>query len=107
MMRLADHSWPGNVRELQNALARAAIVARGRPILPEDFVNLAPSIADLHSNAHATSPLALKEILADTERRVIAQALDEAKWNRTHAAHLLGISRRQLFDKIKQYGLAQ
>lgn len=105
VQRLTTYSWPGNVRELQNVLARAAIVARGRPILPEDFVSLASSVAEPQSNSSVSSPLALKDILAETERRVIAQALDEAKWNRTQAARVLGISRRQLFDKIKQYGM--
>jgi two-component system, NtrC family, response regulator AtoC len=102
--QLCNYNWPGNVRELQNVLARAAIVARGRPILPEDLGKVGlPETTQ--SEPSVSSPFALKEILAETERRVIAQALEEAKWNRTQAARLLGISRRQLFDKIHQYGL--
>jgi DNA-binding NtrC family response regulator len=46
-------------------------------------------------------------VLAETERRVIQQALEQEKWNRTKAARVLGISRRQLFDKVRQYGLHQ
>ena len=42
---------------------------------------------------------------AGTEQRVIRQALEPEKWNRTRAARLLGISRRQLFDTIRQYRL--
>jgi two-component system response regulator AtoC len=102
--QLLHYAWPGNVRELQNVLARAAILARGRPILPEDLGRVGLPGAGASEPPPAT-PLSLKEILAETERRVIAQALDEAKWNRTRAARLLGISRRQLFDKIQQYGL--
>ena len=49
--------------------------------------------------------MALKDILAETERRAIRQALEQEGWNRTRAARLLGISRRQLFDKILLYGL--
>jgi DNA-binding NtrC family response regulator len=103
--QLLSHTWPGNVRELQNVLARAAILARGRPILPEDLGKVGLPAAGASPAAPSGSPLALKDILAETERRVIAQALGEAKWNRTRAARLLGISRRQLFDKIQQYGL--
>jgi DNA-binding NtrC family response regulator len=102
--RLVDDPWPGNVRELHNVLARAAVLARGRPILPEDLGRVGLPAARGTATA-STSPFALKEILAETERRVIAQALEEARWNRTQAARLLGISRRQLFDKIQQYGL--
>jgi len=49
--------------------------------------------------------MGLKELMADTERRAILHALEQTSWNRTKASHLLGISRRQLFDKIHQYGL--
>jgi two-component system, NtrC family, response regulator AtoC len=97
---LSTHAWPGNVRELQNALARAAILSRGRIIEVTDL--------ELEANRAKSPPaaaFALRDILAETERRVIAQALEHAEWNRTNAAKLLGISRRQLFDKIQQYGL--
>jgi DNA-binding NtrC family response regulator len=104
---LPDYAWPGNVRELQNVLARAAILTRGRPIQPGDLQMNALSHSDSSSPALTEHPFALKVILAETERRVIQQALDHAKWNRTRAASLLGISRRQLFDKIKQYGLSR
>ncbi|HVX10606.1 MAG TPA: sigma-54 dependent transcriptional regulator [Pirellulales bacterium] len=101
---LAQQPWPGNVRELQNVLARAAALARGRLILRDD---LAPATAP-RSPVRPSTPEGgwqLKEILAETEQRVIAQALESANWNRTHAARQLGISRRQLFDKIRQYNL--
>ena len=49
--------------------------------------------------------MSLKEMLAETERRAIAEALEQSGWNRTKASRMLGISRRQLFDKIRQYGL--
>jgi DNA-binding NtrC family response regulator len=102
---LAQQPWPGNVRELQNVLARAAALARGRLILRDD---LTPA-ASPRSLAKPANPegagLQLKEILAEAEQRVIAQALENASWNRTQAASRLGISRRQLFDKIRQYNL--
>jgi two-component system response regulator AtoC len=98
---LSERDWPGNVRELQNVLARAAILARGR-IIGLDDVRL-PTSDSLRESA--TGSLLLRDILAETERRVIRQALEQEKWNRTRAARLLGISRRQLFDKIRQYGL--
>ena len=103
---LYEHPWAGNIREMQNVLARAAIIARGRLVLPEDLYATA-LLAATPSATCASAPLSLKEILAETERRVIHQALEETKWNRTKAAHLLGISRRQLFDKILQYGLTR
>ena len=102
--QLCGRPWPGNVRELQNVLARAAILVRGRLILPEDLEPPPLSIPPAPEDP-APATLNLREILAETERRVIRQALAQEKWNRTRAARLLGISRRQLFDKIRDYGL--
>jgi DNA-binding NtrC family response regulator len=102
--RLAASPWPGNVRELQNALARAAILCRGRVIQLSDLPAETPANED-SAEAPSAGLLRLRDILAETERRVISQALEHEGWNRTRAARLLGISRRQLFDKIQQYGL--
>jgi two-component system response regulator AtoC len=101
---LAVQPWPGNVRELQNVLARAAALARGRLILVEDLRRPSSSSA---AAAMSDGSLSLKEILAETERRVISEALSQCNWNRTRAAQMLDISRRQLFDKIRQYGLKE
>jgi DNA-binding NtrC family response regulator len=97
---LCEQPWPGNVRQLQNVLARAAILTRGLLILADDL-RLGPS----EPPRAASHSLSLKEILAETERRVIEEALTQTRWNRTRAAELMGISRRQLFDKIQEYGL--
>jgi DNA-binding NtrC family response regulator len=103
---LCNQPWPGNVREMQNVLARAAILVRGRLI---QAVDLRPS--PLSTSAPADSSpnhsMSLKDLVAETERRAIQHALEQTGWNRTQAARLLGISRRQLFDKIQQYGLQQ
>ena len=83
-------------------------LARGRLILIEDL-QTPPAVAEAPAapSATASNPFCLKEILAETERRVIAEALAESGWNRTRASQLLGISRRQLFDKIRQYELQE
>ncbi len=100
LLALCEQPWPGNIRQMQNALARAAILTCGRMILAEDL-RLSPAATP----KAASQTLGLKEILAETERRVIDEALTQTRWNRTKAADLLGISRRQLFDKIQEYGL--
>ena len=101
--QLAGRPWPGNVRELQNVLSRAAILVRGGVIGLADLQ--APAGSTTTPPAAAAGSLVLREILAETERRVIRQALEQEKWNRTRAAQVLGVSRRQLFEKIRQYGL--
>jgi two-component system, NtrC family, response regulator AtoC len=101
---LCEQPWPGNVRELENVLSRAAILTRGHVIEIDDLA-VHVSKTSPPTNSAATGSLLLREILAETERRVILQALNQEKWNRTRTAETLGISRRQLFDKIQQYGL--
>jgi two-component system response regulator AtoC len=98
------HDWPGNVRQLENVLARAAIAARGRAILPVHLEPEAGNRAAAPSGDDAVG-LPLRAVLADVERRTIGRALIASGWNRTRAAELLGISRRHLFDKIREYDL--
>jgi two-component system response regulator AtoC len=102
---LCAQPWPGNVREMQNVLARAAILVRGRLILGDDLRPASPSTAATPADSSCDRPMSLKDLVAETERRAIQHALEQAGWNRTQAARLLGISRRQLFDKIQQFGL--
>jgi two-component system response regulator AtoC len=102
---IRERPWPGNVRQLENALARAAIAARGRAILPEHLDAdelIDPAIPAADDSAES---LPLRALLAVVERRVIQRALSACRGNRTRTAERLGISRRQLFDKIREYDL--
>jgi two-component system, NtrC family, response regulator AtoC len=102
---ISERPWPGNVRQLENALARAAIAARGRAILPEHLD--ADELSDLSFPVvvDSTEHVPLRAMLAEVERRAIARALAACNGNRTKTAERLGISRRQLFDKIREYDL--
>jgi DNA-binding NtrC family response regulator len=103
---LSRREWVGNVRELRNVLARAAILGRGKVIRATDLANPDHAVPTPPAPGSPTD-LNLHAALAQTERRLIQQALDQCTWNRTQAARVLGISRRQLFDKIQLYGLHQ
>jgi len=92
---LAAHRWPGNVRELANALERAAILADGRTINADHLL--------LHPASSGTPPAATT--LKDAEREAIRRALEETRGHRKHAAELLGIGLRTLYDKLKEYEL--
>jgi two-component system response regulator AtoC len=102
---IEQRSWPGNVRQLENTLARAVIAARGRTILPEHLDSDAPSDPAVAAAESADDSLPLRALLAEVERRAIGRALGACGGNRTKTAEKLGISRRQLFDKIREYGL--
>lgn len=106
---LLSRSWPGNVRQLENALARAAILARGRPILPEhlesDGEGPVTRASGKASPTESDEILPLRAVLAEVEQRTIRRALEICGGNRTRAAERLGISRRQLFDKVREYDI--
>ena len=100
---LMRYDWPGNVRELENIIERAVIMARGEMITPLEFPidlqNLDEELKD--SRIDLTPGRSLKEV----EKVMILRTLEEAGGNRTHAARILGISRRTLQLKLKEYGI--
>ena len=103
---LREGDWPGNVRQLENALARAAIAARGRVILPEHLDAGRPAVSLAPASEDPSEIVPLRALLAEVERQAIQKALAACRGNRTRTAERLGISRRQLFDKIREYDLA-
>ena len=105
LQAIQERTWPGNVRQLENMLARAAITARGRTILPEHLDVEEPTDPSMPSAGDSAEPIPLRALLADVERRAIQRALIACQGNRTRTAERLGISRRQLFDKIREYDL--
>jgi DNA-binding NtrC family response regulator len=92
---LLNYYWPGNVRELRNVLERAAIVCEG-PFVDAEHLSLAvrEDIPSLDSTD-----------LGALERQAIAQALREVGGNKARAAKQLGISRTQLYSRLRKYGL--
>ncbi|MBK8980353.1 MAG: sigma-54-dependent Fis family transcriptional regulator [Planctomycetes bacterium] len=93
---LLGYRWPGNVRELENAMLRAAILAPGDTVLPE---HLPPAIRAAARDASGEDELSLAEL----EKRTILDALERTDGNRSEAARLLGISRRKLLYRLKEY----
>jgi len=104
LKKLEEYFFPGNVRELENIIERAYIFTegdtisaesielprRGNPVLPED-----------EKNEEREEYFTLKEV----EKTHIHRVLHRWEGNKTKAAEELGISRKTLFNKIKEYGL--
>jgi len=100
---LVDYSWPGNVRELRNAVVRSAIISRGSLILPEDLP------ASIGIAVGESKPVFASTVLVgnmdEIQKRAILEALEKTSGNKTQAAKLLGISRRNLIYKLRSYGM--
>jgi len=100
---LIRHDWPGNIRELENCLERAVIVARGELIAPAD---LPPAIQNLPAGKEdAEIPFPAGISLQEAEKALILKTLEDTGGNRSRAAEILGINRRTLQMKLKEYGM--
>jgi two-component system response regulator AtoC len=110
LQKLMGYDYPGNVRELENVVHRAIILARGLVITPQHILFTgAPGKRDGENDGHIAEKVAmgvtLKDIVAEAERHAIEAALEQTGGNRTQAAKQLGIYRRLLYAKMKEYGL--
>jgi DNA-binding NtrC family response regulator len=107
---LMAYEWPGNVRELQNCIYSAITITAGPVIEPADLPRRIYSKSGF-SEITGTTPgqISLAETAAQAtakaEREAISKALSETGGNREKAAELLGIGRKTLYRKLKQYGI--
>jgi two-component system response regulator AtoC len=107
---LQGYHYPGNVRELENMVERAVILAERTELEPGDFGLPAAQPAGHSRNgeggrnrsgAAGEEPQSLREL----EREAIIAALERHEGRRAKTAEELGITRRTLLNKIKEYGL--
>ncbi len=104
MERLQEYDWPGNVRELENALTRAAIVARG-PLVGPDHLTLGIRAAEGPSPKRSDRVPEGDLTLDGAIECQIRGVLEKTGGNKTEAASLLGISRSRLTRYVERFGL--
>jgi Nif-specific regulatory protein len=90
---LLGHDWPGNVRELRNVLERAAILADG---------DIECRHLSLRTRTRTLSP---SSDLSTVERGTIERIMQQTGWNKSKAARRLGLTRTQLYGRLRRYGL--
>ncbi|MFI5364298.1 MAG: helix-turn-helix domain-containing protein [Candidatus Binatia bacterium] len=122
---LNNHPWPGNVRELENTLVRAAVLAPGPTLMPQDL-----ALAKRDSGATVYDDMSLEDIvrlklkeyfrqtrdveprdlypliIERVERPLIELTLERTHGNQLKAAAILGINRNTLHKKITQLKIA-
>ncbi|RED24596.1 two-component system response regulator HydG [Flavobacterium cutihirudinis] len=95
-----NYNWPGNLRELQNCVKRATLLSRGNyiesDVLPAEFFQV-----QKQDNADTVSNFSLSE----NEKETIIHALSKTQNNKSEAAKLLKITRKTLYNKLKQYNI--
>jgi DNA-binding NtrC family response regulator len=118
---LRSHQWPGNIRELENAVERAVILCNGEVIRPEHLMLAAVSRSagashsqSLDSPSRASAPPASEQeappvdaTLREVECIHIRRVLEHKNWNQSAAALVLGIDRKTLRNKMKEFKLSK
>lgn len=104
MEALTNYDWPGNVRELQNVLQRYLTVKsldfmkRSEPAASLDF----PPETMVQDKKMDDDHFHIDAVLNEVERKILLEALNKTRWNKTKAASMLGISRRSLFRRTQR-----
>lgn len=107
LQKLENYRWPGNVRELENTIHRAVLLSTGVEITPDAII-----LSEASDNSSYTPSESVEEsgeanlvgrTIESVERELILGTLQHCLGNRTHAAHILGISIRTLRNKLKTY----
>ena len=98
---LLSHSWPGNIRELRNLVAKMAMESGGSEI---DFSQLSATLTGEPASLRQTASMPVSN-LDSMEEQMIIKALERTGGQRTLAAEQLGISRRTLSRKLKEYNI--
>ncbi len=105
---LTNYDYPGNLRELKNIIERFVVLARDGVIshrdIPSGYVNQPVDVpSQIGQDISHTVPL--REFRKDAESSYIQRVLEQNNYNMTQTSKVLGISRRQLFNKITEYGI--
>jgi transcriptional regulator with PAS, ATPase and Fis domain len=106
MDRLIRYDWPGNVRELENEIERLMVLAGDEKTISYDLlsgrIRRHITAADVLMQTETRS---LPEAVRSLEKRMIREALERNKWNKTRASAELQISRRNLIRLVQKYEL--
>jgi DNA-binding NtrC family response regulator len=102
---LDAYSWPGNVRELRNVVERAVLFCTGPRVTLDELPGTLRGREDEAASAGPRHLLTLHDAVEEAEIEAIRHALAATRGRRTAAADILGVSRKTLWEKVKQYDI--
>ncbi|MEE4258769.1 MAG: sigma-54 dependent transcriptional regulator [Bacteroidales bacterium] len=107
---LMDYKWPGNVRELRNVIQRASLFTEDVikvSDFPDDFAKFSDTekIINACHKCYASGEMSMKEVVECLEKKIITEAIIDARGNQSEAARNLGLKLSTLRDKIKKFDI--
>jgi two-component system response regulator HydG len=106
MDMLLKYAWPGNVRELENTIERAVILLPGEHITEKELPsNITQVRAENLERMDRPSAVAANRPLEEIEKEAILATLQDSGGNKSETARRLGINRKTLHTKLKDYGI--
>jgi DNA-binding NtrC family response regulator len=108
MQVLMEHNWTGNVRELESIVDRAVVLAQENIVPVDVFPDSLLQSSGIHlrrDNGPLPADASLFEIVADYERRVIIERLEQCGWSQTDTAENLRVPLSTLNQKIKRLNI--
>jgi transcriptional regulator with PAS, ATPase and Fis domain len=100
-----QYDWPGNIRELRNLIERIVVVCEDSVVRK---VHLKDSIKNMEYNTKKQNDIISMDIsnrLNEYMKNIILEALNKANGNRTLASKILKISRKTLYNRMKELGI--
>jgi DNA-binding NtrC family response regulator len=106
---MMNYEWPGNVRELENLIERVIALTSNEYIQPDELPIALTNISEINGLKESilSGKVSFLKAEEEFERRIILDALKKANYVQSHAAEILGISRRILKYKMDKLGIAQ
>lgn len=103
---LIEYEWPGNVRELRNVIERLVVLSSNEKLLkkdlPEEISNYKSKEYNISENIKIEK---LRDVTKDFEKNYILKCLEKNEWNISKTSQDLGIARKNLYKKIKEYDI--
>jgi DNA-binding NtrC family response regulator len=105
---LVTYDWPGNVRELENVIERMVILTTSEQLTVDDLPGRfreAGGFARADNELIPGDGFTLNEVVAEFEKKLILQALNQTSWVKNQAAKILNVNRTTLLEKMKRHNL--